>query len=231
MGKLDELGDAVRRLVRAVGDAESPVVPVPNRWFLDPGNNPGPQKIVDRVLEATGLRRENFGSGAFVDPRTGDVLDGSAFSGGAIFVNPDTGRPSFGVTGKMDEWTPAPGAMADSNLIRRSLFSPQDRAADLPFLTAVESGGKHFYALGARYESPLLLRNTMTGKNPTLRPRSTGSVWGDEPVGDIVIRGKTHPVYSEILVAPRGQPRAGELLRYAMPGAIGAGAAAQYEAP
>jgi hypothetical protein len=209
-------GEAIRRLLQAVQASEVPVVPVPNRWFADPAGNPGPQKLVERALQSTGQPRDHFHSGAFVNPRTGEVMDGRAFAGGALAIDPATGRPSFGVSRPLENWDPVPGAIADSNLIRRSLFSPQDEATDLPFLTALESGGNHFYGLGARYESPLMLRNTMTGRNPTLRPRARGSVWGDEPVGSIAIRGKEHPVYSELLVAPRGEPGMGELLRYGL---------------
>lgn len=219
-GYLDEAVDAIRRLSQAVSGAETPVVAVPKQWFSDPVRNAGPQKLVQRVLEATGLPRESFHSGAFVDPRSGQVLDGRPFSSGAMFVNPETGRPAFGVSDQMNKWAPVAGATVDANLIRRLLFKPMEQATDLPFLTTLESGGKHHYALGARYESPVLLRNTLTGENPTLRPRSTGSLWGDAQVGEISLRGKAHPVYSEILVAPRGQPRAGTLLRYAAPGPI-----------
>jgi len=222
---VDALGDAVRRLSQAVGNADTPVVPAPSRWFIQPNRNPGPQRMIEQVLATTGLPREHFSSGAFIDPRTGEVLDGQSFASGAMFVNPETGRPAFGVSDKMDEYSPAAGAMVDANLIRRLLFKPLQPATDLPFLTAVESGKQHHYAIGARYESPVLLRNTLTGPNPTLRPRSRGSVWGNEQVGEIDIRGKTHPVYSEILIAPRGQPRAGKLLRYVVPGAIAAGGA------
>jgi hypothetical protein len=223
---LDDAGDAVRRLTQAVSGSEVPVVPVPNRWFSDAAGNPGPQKLVERALQATGHPRDFFHSGAFVDPRTGEVLDGRSFARGAILVNPESGKPAFGVSGAMENWDPVPGAIADSNLIRRSLFRPEDNATDIPFLTAVESGGKHFYGLGARYESPVMLRNTMTGRNPTLRPRARGSVWGSEPIGSIAIRGQSHPVYSELLVAPRGEQGMGELLRYGLLAPLAAGAAA-----
>lgn len=212
-GRLDSL---ISRLSKAVGSAEVPVVPIPNRWFTDPASNPGPQKLVERVLAANSATRDQFHSGAFVDPRTGEIMDGRAFESGAILVDPNTGRPAFGVSGRLGEVPPSLGAVADANLIRRSLFRPSAAETDMPFLTAVESGGNHYYGLGARYESPVLLRNTLTGRNPTLRPRSRGSVWGSDPVGSIEIRGKSHPVYSELLVAPRGQQRSGELLRYGM---------------
>jgi hypothetical protein len=48
--------------------------------------------------------------------------------------------------------------------------------------------------------------NTMTGENPTLRPKSRGDIFG---IGDIVGRvtigkGQPHDVYESLLVAPKG---------------------------
>lgn len=224
---VDDAADAVRRLRQAVAEADVPVVPVPNRWFANPEAHPGPQGLVQRALQTSGQPREHFSSGAFINPRTGEVLDGQSFASGAMLVDPQTGRPAFGVSGALENWEQVPGAMSDANLIRRSLFTPQTADTDIPFLTTVESGGKHFYGLGTRYESPVMLRNTLTGDNPTLRPRARGSVWGSEPMGSIAIRGKTHPVYSELLVAPRGEPGLGELLRYGLLAPLAASTASE----
>jgi hypothetical protein len=55
--------------------------------------------------------------------------------------------------------------------------------------------------------------------NPTLRPHSRGDIYsvGDE-VGRISIKGKHHPVYEKLLVAPTGMDVQGKKLHKAKGG-------------
>lgn len=197
-----------------------PVVPAPNRWWTQPAKNPGPQSLIEKALARGGLQRSDMTSGAFLDPRTGDVLDGRAFATGGVAVVPATGRPAMAVAEEMtpEEWLRLArevGPVADTNLVRRSVgWEPLDDAVDLPFLATVESGPSHFYGTGVAFDSPVLLRNTGGTQNPTLRPRSRGSVWGNEQIGEMRLKGRDHPVYDVLRIAPRGTPSSGTLLRY-----------------
>jgi hypothetical protein len=175
-------------------------------------------------------------SGAFLDPRTGEVLDGRAYRGGAVVVDPATGRPAMSVAGEYPaaEWfdqTPAIGTFANTNLVRRSVgWEPVGDQVDLPFLATVESGPRHFYGRGVSFESPVLLRNTGGLDNPTLRPRARGSVFGENQVGEMILKGRSHPVFDILHVAPRGTQAPGDLLRYGLLAPMAAGAMQEQEA-
>jgi hypothetical protein len=220
-------------LVDRLGPA-TPVVPAPNRWWLDPQGNPGPQAMIERALQRSGLTRDQMLSGAFLDPRTGEILDGRAYLGGAAIVDPSTGRPAMAVSGEYPtaDWMsqqPSVGTFADTNLVRRSVgWEPIGEQVDLPFLATVESGKKHFYGRGVSFESPVLLRNIGGTDNPTLRPRARGSIFGENQVGEMILKGRTHPVYDILHVAPRGTPAPGDLLKY---GLLAPAAAATTEQP
>jgi hypothetical protein len=216
-------------LIRRLGGA-TPVVPAPNRWWTDPAKNPGPQALIEKAMQRTGVSRDQMGSGAFLDPRTGEILDGRAYAQGAVVIDPTTGRPAMGVLDELPAaaWGGQPasmGALADTNLVRRSVgWQPTRGEVDLPFLAAVESGPQHFYGRGIAFDSPVLLRNTGGTSNPTLRPRARGSVYGENQVGEMMLKGRAHPVYDILRIAPRGTESPGDLLRYGLLAPVAAGA-------
>lgn len=216
----DSLGDAVRRY--AASQSAVPVAPAPNRWFLDPEENEQYQGLVERIIQASGLPREHFTSGAFSDPRTGEILDGRIFASGV--VNSFDGRKPFmavepGVPVASD------GSLLDANLVRRKGLWSSDEL-DQPFIATVEGGGQHYYGKGIDYQVPVLLRNNLGRKNPTLRPRARGSIYG---VGDQyrmqTNSGKEHMVHDMLRVLSRDPdgPRVpgaetpfGTLLKYSL---------------
>lgn len=220
---------ALDDLIRRLGVA-TPVVPAPNRWWTDPGKNPGPQALIEKAMQRAGVSRDQMASGAFLDPRTGEILDGRAYAQGAVVINPTTGRPAMGVLDELpaSAWgdqPPSIGSVSNTNLVRRSVgWQPASGDVDLPFLATVESGPQHFYGRGIAFDSPVLLRNTSGTSNPTLRPRARGSVYGENQVGEMLLKGRTHPVYDILRIAPRGAESPGELLRY---GLLAPAAAAQ----
>lgn len=206
---LPELENAIAGVATA---GRSPIVPMPNRWFLQPDKFPHMQGMVDKVLERTGRPRESFTSGAFVDPRTGEVLDSKILEDVGVVVNPHTNRPamSAGKEAGIDELEKELGLITKSNLVRNSLFKRSGgdpMLDDLAFLATIErSGMGHKYGLSTEYGSPTLLHNSQTGANPTLRPTSRGDVFG---VGDVVGqvklgKGIPHDVYEKLFVAPAG---------------------------
>ena len=228
-GYVDRFGDAVRS-----------VIPMRNQWFLNPADYPHNQPLVEKVLEANGLRRQDMHSGAYVDPATLEILDGQIFSRG--FVNSWDGRkPQMFV----EEGTPlaAEGGLLDANLVRRQQWNPVGSPAldDLGFVATIEaqkSGGvpaQHYYARHIEYDTPVLLRNTYTGNNPTMRPRARGSVFAEGDLGQMMMTssGRVHPVYDTLRVVDRNaydtmpvgdRNRFGTLLRYSLlaPATLGA---------
>jgi hypothetical protein len=201
-------------------EGRSPIIPVPNRWFLQPDKFPNQQKLIERVLQQTGKSREEFTSGAFIDPRTGEVLDSRIMDDLGVVINPATNRPMMSAKGQsgLEVLNPKTGSYTKSNLVRRGLFKPEGGDPilnDMSFIATIEKGDVgHKYGLATEYASPTELFNTGTGANPTLRPRSRGDLFG---VGDVVgqVRiGKSNPhdVYEKLFVAPKGSDVQGKKL-------------------
>jgi hypothetical protein len=188
------------------------LLPMPSRWFLDPKNNPNVQKLVEKVLEVNNMKRSDFYSGAFVNPRTGEVMDKKVMQDVGVLINPNTGRPMMSAEKETDLTIGdrKKGSITKSNLVRKQLYETEGDPIlkDLDFLVAIEQSGMgHKYGLATEYATPAEMFNTMTGDNPTLRPKSQGDVFG---IGDIVGRMSMksskmpHDVYESLLIAPKG---------------------------
>lgn len=216
-------------LIARLGEV-TPVVPAPNRWWINPEQNAGPQPLLERALAVSGKDRHDMVSGAFLDPRSGEILDGRAYGGGVVKIDPRTGRPSMVVGPPLppsawESLAKADGPFANTNLVRRSVgWEPVAGDVDLPFLATAESGAKHFYGTGIAFDSPVLLRNTGGVSNPTLRPRARGSVYGNSQIGEMILKGNSHPVYDFLRIVPRGAEVPGTLLRYSLLAPLAAGA-------
>lgn len=208
------LSSGLEALLKSIKAADrTPVVPVPNRWFSQPEKFPQVQGMVNKTLENSQLPREAFHSGAFIDPRTGQILDRNIYNDVGVLIDPNTGRPmmSAGKESGIEMLDPKTGSYTKSNLVRQSLFKPtggDPMLGEMPFIATIEKGGMgHKYALGTEYATPTEMYNTMTGANPTLRPRSRGDVFGmGDVVGQVQIggRGQPHDVYEKLFVAPKG---------------------------
>ena len=209
-------------------EGRSPILPVPNRWFLNPDKFPNQQKLVERVLDKTGKRREDFPSGAFIDPRTGEVLDSRIMNELGVVIDPKTNRPMMSAKGEagIEQLDPKTGAYTKSNLVRKGLFKPEGGDPllnDLNFLATIEKGDVgHKYGLATEYASPAELWNTGTGANPTLRPRSRGDLFGlGDVVGQVRVgRSEPHDVYEKLFVAPKGSDVQGVKLSKAKGGDV-----------
>lgn len=207
------IGGSVEKLIAHINKAgKTPVVPAPNRWFANPEKFPQVQGMVNKTLEHSGLPREEFHSGAFIDPRTGEVLDRNIYDELGVVIDPKTGKPmmSAGKQSGLEVLDPKTGSYTKSNLVRKSLFAPtggDELLKRLPFIATVEKGGTHHYGLGTEYATPAELYNTMKGDNPTLRPRSRGDVFGmGDVVGQAMInnRGIPRDIYESLFIAPQG---------------------------
>ena len=212
-------------------EGRSPIIPAPNRWFLQPDKFPNQQKLIERVLQKTGRNREEFTSGAFIDPRTGEVLDSRIMDDLGVVIDPKTNRPMMSAKGQsgIEQLDPKTGAYTKSNLVRKGLFKPEGGDPllnDLNFLATIEKGDVgHKYGLATEYASPAELFNTGTGANPTLRPRSRGDLFGiGDVVGQVRVgRGEPHDVYEKLFVAPKGSDVQGKKLSKAQGGAMAEG--------
>ena len=208
-------------LLKLQGAGRTPIVPAPNRWFADPVKHPFQQKMIERVLAQTKQGREGFPSGSYINPQTGEPMDFDIMHDLGVAIDPNTGRPMMsGIKSDLTEIDPKYGSVTKSNLVRKGLFKHEggdELLKNLAFLATIEKSGKgHHYGLSTHYASPAELVNTMTGKNPTLRPHSRGDIFGvGDEVGRISIQGKHHPVYEKLLVAPAGSNVQGKKLHKA----------------
>jgi len=217
----DEPYSEISGMVSKMGEeGRLPIIPVPNRWFMQPDKFPNQQKLVERVLQQSGKSREDFMSGAFIDPRTGEILDSRIMDDLGVVIDPKTNRPMMSAKGEsgLEQMNPKTGSYTKSNLVRKGLFKPEGGDPllnDLNFLATIEKGDVgHKYGLATEYASPTELFNTGTGANPTLRPRSRGDLFG---VGDVigrvrVGRSEPHDVYEKLFVAPKGSDVQGKKL-------------------
>jgi hypothetical protein len=211
-------------LMKLRESGRTPILPAPNRWFADPEKHPYQQKIIEKALEQTGQGREGFPSGSYINPQTGEPMDFDIMEDLGVAIDPVTGRPMMsGKKSNLTEIDPNLGSITKSNLVRKGLFKHEggdQLLKDLAFLATIEKSGKgHHYGLSTHYASPAELVNTMTGKNPTLRPHSRGDIYGvGDEVGRISIQGKHHPVYEKLLVAPTGMDVQGKKLHKAKGG-------------
>jgi hypothetical protein len=201
----------------------TPIMPAPDRWFKNPEKHPYQQKAIEKLLAYTGHNREAFPHGAHINPITGEPLDFEIMNDLGVVIDPVTGAPRMsGIKSGLTKIDPRLGTETKSNLIRKSLFKHEggDPLLDrIKFLATIEKSGKgHHYGLSTQYASPAELVQEMRG-NPTLRPHSRGDIYsvGDE-VGRISIKGKHHPVYEKLLVAPSGMDVQGKKLHKAKGG-------------
>ena len=180
--------------------------------------------MIERALANVNQERSAFGSGAYINPITGEILDSAVMENLLVAIDPKTGRPMMsGRMTDLEELERSLGSQTFSNLVRKGLFKHSGGdpiLADLPFIATIEKG-PHFYGLSTEYSSPAMLFNTGKGDNPTLRPKSRGSVFavGDE-VGEVQLQGRPHPVYEKLMVAPVGSDVQGKLLKKAAGGSI-----------
>jgi hypothetical protein len=224
-GSVNPKYPSIQEMIQKLQEAgRTPIVPAPNRWFADPVKHPFQQKMIERVLAQTNQGREGFPSGSYINPQTGEPMDFDIMHDLGVAIDPNTGRPMMsGIKSDLTEIDPKYGSVTKSNLVRKGLFKHEggdELLKNLAFLATIEKSGKgHHYGLSTHYASPAELVNTMTGKNPTLRPHSRGDIFGvGDEVGRISIQGKHHPVYEKLLVAPAGSDVQGKKLHKAKGG-------------
>lgn len=205
---VDDYGEALARQEEALGLLDSPVMrgddplsimPAPQRFF-DPES--GAYKPFVKGDFERGGRYLSMGEGQ-------RDVSGMYPESASISISPE-GKPSFQVSGQSATGLPSQeGRKIKSNLFKKSAgwnwtkvpegFDPNP---DKGFsLVSVEDGSKHYYALSSSYPDGVnLQRYPMSKDEPRLRPTKKGEVVLGNVVGEIEVRGKTHPVYDNVTV-------------------------------
>jgi hypothetical protein len=149
--------------------------------------------------------------GDYLNPQTGEVLSGRNVSSANIRINPD-GKPSFKVSNDDVETVGSTGKGKSNikvNLFKKKAGWKWDDAPtnyqNIETLVSVEHKGKHYYTVETDFTSGVNLKKYPDSKTePRLRPTLVGSIELGEPVGTISVRGKQHPVYSQIKTFNKG---------------------------
>jgi hypothetical protein len=209
-------------LIKSPG--RTPVVPASSEWFK---GNKGPQPLIEKVLEKTGKERSDYPYGAFVDPRTGEVLDQKIYGSTGVLIDPNTRRPMMSVADELEELNSKNGLVTKSNLLKDNKYrvlGGDSLLENSPFIATIDSGPGHFYGMGTEYATPTMLKNLEKGtSNPYLRPHSHGDLFG---MGDVIGQikphgGKISDVYEKLFVAPKGSDVPGVRLNRAEGGVVG----------
>ena len=235
---VDDYGEAVDLQNLAVGLLDSPTVRGSDPLSI----MPAPQRFFDPESKAYKpfLQGDFERGGRYLSMGEGQRdVSGMYPDSASISISPD-GKPSFQVSGQSATGLPATkGRQIKSNLFKKSAgwewtevpegFDPNP---DKSFsLVSVEDGSKHYYSLGSTYpEGVNLKRYPMSKDEPRLRPTMKGEVVLGNVVGQIEVRGKTHPVYDNVTVQPKGTSGAGKAVAGVATGILAAGASGESDA-
>ena len=178
------------------------VLPVPER-FTGTGEEGDRQST---KVDAPGfLKRfdiqEYTKGGKYFDLASGEDVTGRVYESGSIDVS--TGKPSLQASDTQVE------AATSGRKIRTNLFKQSagwkwvgEAPAKTSTLVSVEMGSDHLYTLNAQFDTPIEMARYEDKKSePRLRPTTRGVLRVGEKVGEIEVRGRTHPVYDSITTA------------------------------
>jgi hypothetical protein len=133
------------------------------------------------------------------------------YTGARIYVTPQ-GFPALEVDTSISEEAPSKsmGKRFHTNAVRPDKFDwVQNPTGATGFLTAIDTGDGHFYAMDIQLDVPTeMFRKSLNADgtekdNPTLRPRGFGVVELGAPIGVINYKSskKQHPVYGKVVVS------------------------------
>jgi hypothetical protein len=149
--------------------------------------------------------------GAYLSMPTKEDITGHKAAQAEIGVQPG-GKPYFNVSKDAIEQTGSPGrgsATVKTNLFKQKAGWKWAQAPEghenTSTLVSVEHRGKHHYALNTQFPKGVdLARYEDAPSEPRLRPTTRGNVELGEQVGTILVRGKEHPVYRNVIVRNTG---------------------------
>lgn len=197
---------------------------------VSPEQQQDSDNILDQFPEINQMAVPNIGEGLSVFPKTrklykkidgvdvdqgnyvadGNDVTGVTFDGARIAIDPQTGRGKLEVDPKPVK-TPSKktGKRWHSNLVRPNLWDWVENSSGLPmsFITTVEQGSQHFYAMNVEADVPTEMYRKPKGDEPTMRPRGFGRVVPGNQIGTIVLKssGKQHPIYDTVRIEPEGE--------------------------
>jgi hypothetical protein len=188
------------------------VLPLPERFmngYEEATGKSVSKKDKESFLYKLGRDHDYKKGGVYIDisnRENKDTINGYVASSGEINIDPNTGKPSLSISENiLDAEKKSTGRIIKTNLFKKKAGWNWKSGADksrynkVETLVSVEVGSKHVYTLGFKSTTPIQLKNYSESKSePRLRPTTNGQIFLGNYVGDIVIRGKTHPVYDNV---------------------------------
>jgi hypothetical protein len=214
--EINEMGREVRSQMRDQydGPGSELSVALPQDVVADASATYIPKRFVGEQAEQAppffqSFSPEQYDEGRFVDLETKKDLSDQTFEGGSIRI--EGGRPVLETSDNASETILGSKASEEGPLVRSNLFkqkagwkwtkAPEGAPSTI---VSVEQGPKHYYTLDFSSSKPLTLKTYPDKKSePRGRPTTRGKVKLGNPVGEISIRGKLHPVYDTVTV---GEP-------------------------
>lgn len=188
------------------------VLPLPERFmngYEEATGKSVSKKDKESFLYKLGRDHDYKKGGVYIDisnRENKDTINGYVASSGEINIDPNTGKPSLSISENiLDAEKKSTGRIIKTNLFKKKAGwnwksdADKSRYNKVETLVSVEVGSKHVYTLGFKSTTPIQLKNYSESKSePRLRPTTNGQLFLGNYVGDIVIRGKTHPVYDNV---------------------------------
>jgi len=214
--EINEMGREVRSQMRDQydGPGSELSVALPQDVVADASATYIPKRFVGEQAEQAppffqSFSPEQYDEGRFVDLETKKDLSDQTFEGGSIRI--EGGRPVLETSDNASETILDSKASEEGPLVRSNLFKQkagwkwtQAPEGAPSTIVSVEQGPKHYYTLDFSSSKPLTLKTYPDKKSePRGRPTTRGKVKLGNPIGEISIRGKLHPVYDTVTV---GEP-------------------------
>ena len=215
--------DPVGRLNEILSNVTSDVSPENQQKYIQPyaervmqQQAKKPQDEEDRIVPVpfnNEAMQQRFGvtdpieGGNYInlDDDNADVT-GQSYSGGTISII--DGKGSLETNNEpSDPATKDLGWKTKVNLFKKSAgwkWKGVDRREET--IVSTETRGKHYYSLSTDMKTPVTLETYPKQQSePRLRPSTYGEATLGNVIGNITVRGKTHPVYDSVTIAPKNQ--------------------------
>ena len=205
------------------------VIPLPERYMKGFDKRELTEEEKSSKLYELGQKFPYKKGGVYVDARDKSTpMNSYVASSGKIFIDLKSGLPKMGVS--ENEVEPVIGQRASkgvegTKIIRSNLFkmnkgwswkqASKGLKENVKTIVSVETGNSHIYTLGFESTTPLELKNYGDKPSePRLRPTTAGSIFLGTQVGEIEVRGKTHPVFEQVISYDPNDPSIVERLAY-----------------
>ena len=181
-----------------------------NKKYVGPEGKVPESPGYANFLQSLGVQQ--YTEGRFIEisgPNKGTDLTNETFTGGSVSIV--NGKPVLLTEDTQAEdigTLKSTGPLVKTNLFKKSAgwkWTDQPQGIETNTLVSVEQGRNHYYTLDFQVNNPIKLANYKDAPSePRGRPTTRGKPELGNKIGEISVRGKSHPVYDTITV---GKPK------------------------